>query len=198
MSSFVPSLTCPFSQIIDLRPPTQRPNLTDPSAVEKYTMPEAQYEQRADSVLAWKKRQQLGRFDPHAKTAEALAEERRVRDEAEMRRRGLEGGLGKRCRVGGEDARRGVVRFVGEIPGLGGEAGTGCRWVGVEFDEPVGRNDGSVMVEVEEEGKKNEVQKRVFQCKDKFGVLVRPEKVEVGDQWVPLDDLGVDEEMEEL
>ena len=40
---------------------------------------------------------------------------------------------------------------------------------------------------------------RVFECRDKFGVFVRPEKVEVGEQWtmLGLDDLG-DEDMEEV
>ena len=43
-------------------------------------MPENQYEQLNDSVLAWKKRQRLGRFDPTAKSAAELASERRVKD----------------------------------------------------------------------------------------------------------------------
>jgi tubulin-folding cofactor B len=34
--------------------------------VEKYVMPESEYEGRTDSVLAWKKAQKLGRFDPNA------------------------------------------------------------------------------------------------------------------------------------
>lgn len=36
------------------------------SSVEKYTMPNADYEKRTDSVLAIKKAQQIGRFDPKA------------------------------------------------------------------------------------------------------------------------------------
>lgn len=117
-----------------------------------------------------------------------------------------------RCRVGEDDARRGVVAFVGKVEGLGGEAGRGARWVGVSYDEPVGRNDGSVTVVMErgdrggnEEGggqekaaEKGEKKVRLFDCKPGFGVVARPEKVEVGEEWVPLDDLGVDEDMEEL
>jgi tubulin-folding cofactor B len=175
-----------------MRPPSARQNFTDTSSVEKYQMPETQYEQLSDTVLAWKKKQKLGRFDPNAKSAKEMAEERRSKDEEEIKRRAIE--VGMRCRVGRDDTRRGIVRFVGEIVGLGGEREAGCRWVGVELDEPVGRNDGSAKIEVEGGALKS---KKVFECKDKFGVFIRPEKVEVGD-WLPLDDLEVDEDMEEI
>ena len=155
-------------------------------------MPETQYEQLSDSVLAWKKKQKLGRFDPNAKSPEEMIEERRTKDEKEIKRKGVE--VGMRCRVGCDDTRRGVVRYVGEIMGLGGEKEAGCRWVGVELDEPVGRNDGSATIET---GGGIQESKRVFECKDKFGVFVRPEKVEAGN-WPPLDDLEVDEDMEEI
>ena len=93
--------------------------------------------------------------------------------------------------------RRGTVRFKGDIPGLGGKREQGCLWVGIELDEPVGRNDGSVQVDVEGEGggTKSDV-RRVFQCPEKHGVFARPEKVEIGD-FPPLDDL-MDDDMEEI
>ncbi|OAL36551.1 hypothetical protein AYO20_04167 [Fonsecaea nubica] len=187
-------------QVQDTRPPQLRQNLNflaaDLSSVEKYQMPETQYEQLEDSVLAWKRRQKLGRFDPHAKSQAQLVEERREKDEREMKARGIT--LGLRCRVGRDDGRRGTVRYAGEIPGLGGQREEGCLWVGVELDEPVGKNDGSVQVELEEEegGKRAQETKRVFECADKYGVFVRPEKVEVGD-FPPLNDL-LDEDMEEI
>ena len=53
-------------QVKDTRPPEDRPNYTDTSGVEKYVMPEHEYAKKADSVLAWKKTQKLGRFDPDA------------------------------------------------------------------------------------------------------------------------------------
>lgn len=160
--------------------------------MEKYQIPEAQYEQLTDSVLAWKKRQRLGRFDPNAKSAAELAEERRNKDEHDIQAKNIT--VGNRCRVGKDDGRRGAVRFIGPVKGLGGEREAGCVWIGVELDEPVGRNDGTVKVEV---GDGRPETKRLFQCQDKFGILVRPEKVEVGD-WPPLDDLDVDEDMEEI
>jgi tubulin-specific chaperone B len=175
-----------------MRPPSARQNFSDTSSVEKYQMPESQYEQLSDTVLAWKKKQKLGRFDPNAKSAKEMVEERRSKDEDEIKKKGIQ--IGMRCRVGRDDTRRGIVRFVGEIVGLGGEKEAGCLWVGVELDEPVGRNDGSTKIEVEGGAQES---KRLFECKDKFGVFVRPEKVEVGD-WPPLDDLEVDEDMEEI
>ena len=49
-----------------MRPPGARANFTDVSAVPKYVMSESDYEIRTDSVLAWKKAQKLGRFNPDA------------------------------------------------------------------------------------------------------------------------------------
>jgi tubulin-folding cofactor B len=186
-------------QVVDLRPRHERQNLdflaADLSSVEKYQMPEDQYEKLEDSVLAWKRRQKLGRFDPNAKSQDEVAHERRRKDETEMAARGIREGL--RCRVGHDDGKRGVVRFTGEVPGLGGHREAGCLWVGVELDEPVGRNDGSVSVETEgEDGKPKHETRRVFECRPKYGVLARPEKVEIG-EFPPLDDL-MDEDMEEI
>lgn len=164
-------------------------------------MPSTQYSQLSDSVLAWKKAQKLGRFDPSAKSADELALERFEKDRKVINERGIT--VGMRARVAGDDARRGLVKFVGEVSGLGGERERGCVWVGVELDEPVGRNDGSVEVEVqsEVEGEGTKVKrekKRLWEGKgEKFGVLVRPEKVEVGEEWRVVDDL-MDEDMEEI
>ena len=48
-------------------------------------MPTSQYATRSDSVLAWKKANKLGRFDPHTGDAEALKKEAAER---EIRERG--------------------------------------------------------------------------------------------------------------
>ena len=64
-------------------------------------------------------------------------------------------------------------RYVGTCEGL--PAG---HWVGIEFDEPVGKNDGCVKG------------KRFFTCAEGFGSLVRPNNVTVGD-FPPEDDFGL-------
>ena len=69
------------------------------------------------------------------------------------------------------------MRYVG-LTDFGSAGGV---WVGIEYDEPMGKNDGSV------EGK------RYFTCAPKFGVFVRPDRVRVGDY--PVEDPFEDEEM---
>jgi tubulin-folding cofactor B len=99
--------------------------------------------------------------------------------DTEIKIRGIE--VGKRCRVGGEDEKRGEVMYVGEVEQIPDSAG---KWIGIKLDEPVGKNDGSLG------GKR-------YWGKDgdpKHGVFVRPERVEVGD-WPVLDDL---EDIEEI
>ena len=60
-------------------------DFSDLSAVPKYTMPSSEYETRSDSVLAWKKAQKLGRFDPDAPSIE----EQKIRaSEREVEERG--------------------------------------------------------------------------------------------------------------
>lgn len=139
-------------------------------------MPEDEYEKKTDSVLAWKKSQQLGRFDPNAPSQEQA---RLASFEQDIRERGIE--TGKRCRVGADDTRRGTVGYVGEVKEIPNGAGA---WVGVMLDEPVGKNDGSI-AGVRYFGEPSEL---------KHGVFVRPERVEIGDYPV-MNDL---EDMEEI
>lgn len=106
-----------------------RLNLDD-STVEKFVMPEEEYAKRNDSVLAWKKRQNLGRFNPEKEKKEAVELERSWAD-VEARRIVV----GTRCRVGGADLdKRGTVRFVGEVKEIPNKG----LWVGFEADEPTG------------------------------------------------------------
>ncbi|KAI9803527.1 MAG: hypothetical protein M1825_001870 [Sarcosagium campestre] len=164
--------------ITDLRPASARINLTDTSGIEKFKLPDPDYESRTDSVLAWKKSQHLGRFDPDgpARVAEAVGAHERLAREKDLQ-------VGKRVRV---DTRRGTIRYVGPVPEIpaGGSQLAAGWWVGVELDEPVGKNDGSVGG------------KRYFETSgaSRSGVFVRPERLEVG-EWPVLRDL---DELEEL
>ncbi|KAI1329325.1 CAP Gly-rich domain-containing protein [Xylariaceae sp. FL0255] len=163
-------------QIIDTRPAGARLNLNDTAGVEKYVMPVDEYEKKSDSVLAWKKAEKLGRFNPAAPSLEKAKVDA---IQHEITSRGIE--IGKRCRIGAEDSRRGEVKYVGEVKEIPGALGA---WVGVHLDEPVGKNDGSI-------GGTRYWGTESFL---KHGVFVRPERVEVGD-WPVLNDL---EDMEEI
>jgi len=141
--------------------------------VPKFEMSADDYEHRTDSVLAWKKAQKLGRFDPNAPSIEEQKVQASYR---EVEARKIK--VGVRCRLLPEsDARRGEVKFVGavpEIPGVG-------AWVGVALDEPTGKNDGSV------KGAK------YFECAANSGVFVRAERIEVG-EFPVLDELADEDE----
>lgn len=174
-----------------------RTSYTDTSLVEKYEMPQSTYETLNDSVLAWKREQKLGRFDP---SLPSTIEQQKARIDREITERHI--AVGARCKLlpppppttpieamrrgqtsmaaaPDADDRRGEVRFVGEVPEIPGVG----KWIGVALDEPTGKNDGSV------KGTK------YFECGNNCGVFVRAERVEVGD-FAPLDDF--DEDMEEM
>jgi len=147
-------------------------------------MPTDTYESMtSNTVLAYKRAHKLGRFDP---TAPSQLEAQAALIDREIDERDIV--VGARCRLvkaetgqPEEVERRGEVAYVGEVeelPGVG-------RWVGVRLDEPTGKNDGSV------KGKK------YFDAQgNNRGVIVRPERVEVGNFEV-VDEFG-DEDMEEI
>ncbi|PKI32591.1 hypothetical protein CRG98_046988 [Punica granatum] len=71
--------------------------------------------------------------------------------------------VGDRCEVE-PGAKRGVVKFVGQAESL-----APGFWVGVQYDEPLGKHDGMVKGT------------RYFECPPLHGAMVRPDKVKVGD-----------------
>jgi tubulin-folding cofactor B len=97
--------------------------------------------------------------------------------QSQIEQRGIK--LGARCIVGEDSQRRGSVRFIGPVDDLPG----GGWWVGVQYDEPVGKNDGSV------------AGKRYFDAGKNRGGFIRPERVVVGD--FPEEDI-LDSEDEEI
>ncbi|CAA7265175.1 unnamed protein product [Cyclocybe aegerita] len=140
--------------------------LTDVSQVEKFEISEAEYAQRNDTVLAYKQRNKIGRFSGK--------EEAKQEDQSEMN---VDVPIGSRCEVESTEpglSKRGTVRFVGPTKFSKG------LWVGVEYDEPLGKNDGSVQGE------------RYFSCRQNYGVFVKPDKVKVGD--FPVEELDLDDE----
>ncbi|KAG5549734.1 hypothetical protein RHGRI_014886 [Rhododendron griersonianum] len=71
--------------------------------------------------------------------------------------------VGDRCQVEPGE-KRGVVKFVGQAEILGPGF-----WIGVQYDEPLGKHDGMVKGT------------RFFDCPPLHGAMVRPDKVQVGD-----------------
>ncbi|KAF8623157.1 hypothetical protein AX17_007545 [Amanita inopinata Kibby_2008] len=139
--------------------------LTDISQVEKFELSEAEYEKRTDSVRAYKELHKVGRFAP--------------KDDGKAEKPQIPADLivGARCEVESLEeglSKRGTVRFVGETKFSKG------IWVGIEYDEPMGKNDGSVQGE------------KYFSCRPNYGVFVHPDKVQVGD--FPVEELDLEDE----
>ena len=136
-----------------------------------------------DSVLAYKKQHQVGRFAPPPDAPPPVAH--------------VDIPIGARCEVESAEEglhKRGTVRFVGQT----NFAGSGV-WVGVEYDEPIGRNDGSYAfffasnANRRRDGILFRVQgERYFTCRPNYGVFVRPDKVRVGD--FPVEEISFDDE----
>lgn len=138
----------------------------------QFKLSEEEYASRADSVLSWKKQQQLGRFDPQFNDHQQLLQKQNEELAKDIN-------VGSRCRVINiEGERRGQVKYVGRLEPL--DEGENV-WVGIEFDEPVGKNDGLIGT------------LRVFECRPKHGSFVKPKQVEVGD-FPELDPFESDEE----
>ncbi|XP_074872700.1 tubulin-folding cofactor B [Carettochelys insculpta] len=146
----------------------------DVSRVEKYEMSASDYEKRPDSVRSFLKRSKVGKYNEEemlkreAEQEQKLAEEKALAEAISV---------GARCevRVLGQPNKRGTVMYVGLTefkPGY---------WIGVKYDEPLGKNDGSVNG------------KQYFQCQPKYGAFVKPQYVTVGD--FPEEDYGLDDEM---
>jgi tubulin-folding cofactor B len=138
-------------------------DVLDTNQVEKFELTEEEYNQKTDSVRAFKAQNKLGRFNEEA--AQKRQEELEQREALETEK------AGQRCevRVLGQPTRRGQVMFVGETKFKPG------AWVGVALDEPLGKNNGTV------------AGVRYFECRPKYGSFVRPSDVTVGD-FPPEDD----------
>jgi len=146
----------------------------DVSKVEKFEISTEDYEKRSDSVRAFKERMKMGRFDPEA---QKKREEEEEKQKAEEEAAAAKITVGDRCevRTAGQPTKRGQVMYSGSTEFKSG------LWVGVKYDEPLGKNDGSVKG------------KRYFECPPKYGGFVKPVNVEVGD--FPEEDL-FDDDME--
>lgn len=148
---------------LDVKDPTEQVDqLSDLSKVEKFELTDEEYAQRNETLRAFKEQNKLGRFDQEGnqrKEEERLAKEK----VEEAKSKSIKAGDRCQVRVTGNPTRRGCVKYVGTTKFKDG------IWVGVQYDEPLGKNDGSVGGE------------RYFECKSKYGGFVRPTDLEVGD-----------------
>ncbi|XP_035535719.1 tubulin-folding cofactor B [Morone saxatilis] len=145
---------------------------TDVSKVEKFELSDDIYEKKTDTARSFMKKHRVGHFNEEEvarKKAELAAREEEQKAAAEAI------SVGNRCKVqvAGQPTRLGTVMYVGTTDFKPG------HWVGVKYDEPHGKHNGTV------EGK------QYFQCEDKYGGFVKPLSLTVGD--FPEEDFGLDE-----
>ncbi|KAJ7976641.1 tubulin folding cofactor B [Quillaja saponaria] len=141
--------------IIDLDPSSVTSGgwLEDTSLVEKYTISEEAYEKLDGTFRKFKEK-----FDSQIPSPL----ENKIADNY-MEDLSSNIKVGSRCEVE-PGAKRGIVKFVGQAESL-----APGFWIGVQYDEPLGKHDGMVKGI------------RYFQCPPLHGAMVRPDKVKVGD-----------------
>lgn len=150
----------------------QTRELFDNSKVEKFELSDEAYEKRTESVRSFLKKQQLGRFNEE----EAAKKKAQLTSLEEKQKAAAQAiSVGSRCKVEvpGQPTKLGTVMYVGTTEVKSG------YWVGVKYDEPLGKHNGTVQG------------KQYFECQDKYGAFVKPLSVTVGD--FPEEDYGLDE-----
>jgi len=167
--------------------------LEDVSLVKKYEISEEDYLKRDNNFRAWKadklkqdptwtfskqiKRQQDEKRKQKDPNYVPEPEKQPISDDEHLADLAAAMKLGDRCEVN-PGGKRGEVKFLGKIPAI-----APGWWVGVQYDEPVGKNDGTCKG------------KRLFSCPPNFGGFLRPDKVVVGD-FPELDLFDEDEDLE--
>lgn len=159
--------------IEDLNPYKVKNEWTDCSKVEKFELSEEEYNKRQESVRHFLQKNKLGQYsEENQKHLEKENDPDGYFEEAEKIK------IGDRCEVHAESKtgvpKRGTVKYVGKTdfkPGY---------WVGIAYDEPQGKHNGTVKG------------RSYFTCLPKYGVFVRPDKLVVGD--FPEDDFDFDDD----
>ncbi|KAK3912516.1 Tubulin-folding cofactor B [Frankliniella fusca] len=139
---------------------------------EKFDLTPEEYAKKTGTVREFLAKNRLGKYNEEEQ--KKIAEAKQALKEAEEKA-AKDINVGNRCevKVAGAPVRRATVMFVGEMDGKTG------LWVGLKYDEPLGKNDGSV------DGK------RYFECPPKYGGFTRVTNVTVGD--FPEEEFDLDE-----
>lgn len=100
--------------------------------VPKFELSNEEYSSKKDTVRAYLMRNKQGHY------SEDIIKKKEKQEEMEKQLAGKIT-VGSRCRVTVQNAptRLGTVMYVGLVEGLNG------HWVGVKYDEPLGKNDGT-------------------------------------------------------
>ncbi|KAM7352522.1 tubulin-binding cofactor B [Cochliomyia hominivorax] len=142
--------------------------------VEKFVLAESEYDQKENTVRSFLKRNRMGKYNEEEQQREEA--KRKEKEELEKQKAEL-CTIGSRCQVTvkGCPTRRGTVMYNGPLEGKTGV------FIGVKYDEPLGKNDGSVQGH------------RYFTCPPNYGGFVSPLAVEVGD--FPEEDFNLEDEI---
>lgn len=159
--------------VIDINEDSMVNQLKNSTEKQSFKLSEEDYRKKQDSVLQWKKDKKLGRFDPTYQ--EKLEKERASQQQCVTNLK-----LDQRCIVKNQGMeRRGWLRYIGEIP----EINHDDIWCGIEFDEPMGKNDGSIKG------------KQYFgPVATNYGGFVKPVFVKTGPQYTPIDEFASSDE----
>ncbi|CAH2047589.1 unnamed protein product, partial [Iphiclides podalirius] len=141
-------------------------------SVERFQLSEEEYEKKGDTLRSFLQRNKLGKYNEEEMTKLKEQQQKELEMEAELATGVL---VGARCEVRApkQPPRRATVRYNGPLEGTRG------LWIGVQYDEPLGKNDGEVNG------------KRYFTCPPNYGGFVKPMYVTVGD--FPVEDYDLDE-----
>lgn len=102
-------------------------------SIEKFELTDKQYDERRNTVRDYLKTHHLGKYNEEEVKA---LEERKQQESCEQEKKAESINIGDRCLVTRGKRRLGAVRYKGTFhlkPGI---------FIGVEFDEPLGMNDG--------------------------------------------------------
>ncbi|EGR32395.1 tubulin folding cofactor b, putative [Ichthyophthirius multifiliis] len=156
--------------VIDLNPHSVLKDITDVNQVKKYQISEEDYDKIPDNFRKFK--QKIDQNNPNQNNNIVFVEDNYLQDFAEKMHKN------DRCQII-NTKNRGTIQYIGKIPDLGQG-----YYIGIQLDEPIGKNNGSY----------NGV--KYFNCQNKYGLFIRPDKIETGDfPELDLDDLYSDDEI---
>ncbi|XP_067013539.2 tubulin-folding cofactor B isoform X2 [Anabrus simplex] len=139
-----------------------RNEFEEASNAERFQLSEEEYAKRTDTLKHYLEQNRLGKYSEEEMRKR---EEERLKEEAADEAVLSVAKVGNRCevKVPQTPTRRGTVMFIGPVDFKPG------TWIGVKYDEPKGKNDGSVNG------------KRYFEYPPKYGGFVRPMHITIRD-----------------